>query len=38
MASRRIKKEPTFVYPMAAEARTTLPEGPEWAYELKLDG
>jgi ATP-dependent DNA ligase len=38
MAAKRIKNNPTFVQPMAAEAGTTLPEGPEWLYELKLDG
>jgi bifunctional non-homologous end joining protein LigD len=29
---------PTFVTPMAALAVDALPEGPEWSYELKLDG
>lgn len=29
---------PTFVVPMAALAVDVLPEGPEWLYELKLDG
>jgi bifunctional non-homologous end joining protein LigD len=38
MAAKRTKTDPTFVHPMAAEARTSLPDGPEWAYELKLDG
>ena len=38
MAAKRIKNNPTFVQPMAAESGTTLPEGPEWTYELKLDG
>lgn len=28
---------PTFSAPMAALAVEALPEGPEWAYELKLD-
>lgn len=29
---------PTFVDPMAAQAVQHLPQGPEWLYELKLDG
>ena len=29
---------PTFITPMAAVAVEALPEGPEWSYELKLDG
>lgn len=29
---------PTFVTPMAALLVDVLPEGPEWSYELKLDG
>lgn len=29
---------PAFVPPMTAKVVTTLPEGPEWLYELKLDG
>jgi bifunctional non-homologous end joining protein LigD len=29
---------PTFIAPMAALAVDVLPEGPEWLYELKLDG
>lgn len=29
---------PTFLTPMAALAVTDLPSGPEWLYELKLDG
>jgi DNA ligase D-like protein (predicted ligase) len=32
------RQSPTFVEPMAALAVDTLPEGPEWSYELKLDG
>ncbi len=28
----------SFVVPMAAESVSQLPEGPEWLYELKLDG
>ena len=27
-----------FIEPMLAEPVKTLPEGPEWSYELKLDG
>lgn len=30
--------EPSFVPPMLARLVRTLPEGPEWEYELKLDG
>jgi bifunctional non-homologous end joining protein LigD len=30
--------EPAFVPPMLAKLVRTLPEGPEWEYELKLDG
>jgi bifunctional non-homologous end joining protein LigD len=34
-----IKREhPAFVAPMAALQVESLPEGPEWSYELKLDG
>jgi bifunctional non-homologous end joining protein LigD len=29
---------PSFVVPMAAQPVTALPEGPDWLYELKLDG
>jgi hypothetical protein len=29
---------PMFVPPMLAKLVRTLPEGPEWEYELKLDG
>src|SRR3954454_24993250 len=29
---------PAFVPPMLARLVRTLPEGPEWEYELKLDG
>ncbi len=29
---------PIFVEPMAARAVELLPEGPQWLYELKLDG
>src|ERR1700744_105979 len=29
---------PTFIPPMELLAVTRLPEGPEWTYEVKLDG
>src|SRR5689334_21146239 len=29
---------PGFIEPMAALSVAVLPEGPEWSYELKLDG
>lgn len=29
---------PTFVEPMELLAVNRLPEGPEWSYEVKLDG
>ena len=29
---------PQFVPPMTANVVTALPEGPEWSYEVKLDG
>jgi len=29
---------PIFIPPMLARLVRTLPEGPEWEYELKLDG
>jgi bifunctional non-homologous end joining protein LigD len=32
------RQVPTFVAPMAAVSVEALPEGPEWSYELKLDG
>ena len=32
------RTRPEFVVPMAAHAVRELPEGPEWLYELKLDG
>ena len=32
------RQTPVFVTPMAALAVDALPEGPEWSYELKLDG
>jgi len=32
------RQTPAFVTPMAALPVETLPEGPEWSYELKLDG
>jgi bifunctional non-homologous end joining protein LigD len=28
----------TFIEPMAAQLVKTLPEGPQWLYELKMDG
>jgi DNA ligase D-like protein (predicted ligase) len=34
----RDPQSPGFVSPMAALAVRALPEGPEWSYELKLDG
>ena len=37
-ASHEDRSSPTFVAPMAAESVSRLPEGPEWLYELKLDG
>src|SRR6476646_8302102 len=30
--------DPKFVPPMLATLVRTLPEGPQWQYELKLDG
>jgi bifunctional non-homologous end joining protein LigD len=38
MAPAKNKNAPTYVIPMAAESGTALPEGPQWIYELKLDG
>jgi bifunctional non-homologous end joining protein LigD len=32
------RQTPDFVTPMAAVSVDALPEGPEWSYELKLDG
>jgi bifunctional non-homologous end joining protein LigD len=32
------RQTPNFVTPMAALLVDVLPEGPEWSYELKLDG
>lgn len=32
------RQTPTFVTPMAALLVDVLPAGPEWSYELKLDG
>jgi bifunctional non-homologous end joining protein LigD len=37
-ASQQKRDNPGFVIPMAALAVEALPEGPEWSYELKLDG
>jgi bifunctional non-homologous end joining protein LigD len=36
--SPRKRQAPAFVTPMAARLVEALPEGPEWTYELKLDG
>jgi bifunctional non-homologous end joining protein LigD len=36
--SREKSEAPHFVEPMAALSVGALPEGPEWSYELKLDG
>src|SRR5688572_15910147 len=36
--SRQKRDNPGFVTPMAALAVEALPEGPDWSYELKLDG
>jgi bifunctional non-homologous end joining protein LigD len=33
-----IRNSPRFVVPMAAESVPVLPDGPDWSYELKLDG
>lgn len=38
MRSPNKRQTPTFVTPMAALLVDVLPEGPEWSYELKLDG
>jgi len=32
------RAHPTFVTPMAAQLVDRLPDGPEWGFELKLDG
>src|SRR3954471_326129 len=32
------RMELKFVEPMLAKPASTLPEGPEWQYEIKLDG
>lgn len=37
-SSHQKQQAPSFVTPMAALAVDALPEGPEWSYELKLDG
>lgn len=37
-SSRQKQQAPSFVTPMAALTVDALPEGPEWSYELKLDG
>ena len=31
-------RKATFVEPMECRAVTKLPDGPEWVYEIKLDG
>jgi bifunctional non-homologous end joining protein LigD len=36
--NRTSKAVPAFVVPMAAVPITELPDGPDWLYELKLDG
>ncbi len=36
--SPKLSTTPAFVIPMAAESVTELPDGPDWLYELKLDG
>jgi ATP-dependent DNA ligase len=33
-----VRHPAAFVTPMAAQVVKQLPEGPEWLYELKLDG
>ncbi len=35
---KRSGQSPVFVEPMASKLVTTLPEGPDWLYELKFDG
>jgi len=37
-ASRSLGSPPSFVVPMVATLVKTLPEGPAWLYEAKLDG
>jgi ATP-dependent DNA ligase len=32
------RREATFINPMECLSVTKLPEGPEWVYEVKLDG
>ena len=32
------RKEPDFIEPMECALVSTLPEGPDWTYEVKLDG
>src|SRR5580698_8467104 len=36
--SHLVSASPTFIPPMELLAVTRLPEGPEWGYEVKLDG
>jgi bifunctional non-homologous end joining protein LigD len=33
-----VKSKAAFIAPMLLEPSATLPEGPQWSYELKLDG
>ena len=37
-ASKGQRAKPAFVTPMAAQVVKKLPEGNDWAYELKFDG
>jgi ATP-dependent DNA ligase len=32
------QRRPAFIEPMECLAVTKLPDGPEWAFEIKLDG
>jgi ATP-dependent DNA ligase len=34
----RSRRSPAFIPPMMAKVTDKLPEGDEWAYEVKLDG
>jgi ATP-dependent DNA ligase len=38
MVNARLTAAPTFIPPMELLAVTRLPEGPDWSYEVKLDG
>jgi ATP-dependent DNA ligase len=33
-----LKSKALFIEPMLCLAASSLPEGPEWEYELKVDG